>query len=87
MANIRAKYVEWQSSILTAGNLDDVSGGLEVTLKQQVDGWATDPEFAKNLGITVNGTPSAGGKATFSYTAPTTGSAITTDCLVLTYSK
>ncbi len=87
MANIRAKYAECQTALLTDGNLANVSGGCEITLKQTVDGWANDPNFSTNLGITVDGTPKAGGTATFSYTAPDTGKADSAANLKLTYSK
>lgn len=85
-ANIRAKYAECQAALLTDEKIDSVKT-LAVTLKQTVEGWAKDPDFNKNLGITVVGTPKAGGSATFSYTPPAAGKEITPELLTLTYSS
>ena len=85
MANIRAAYAEAQSALLTDG--DNATMPKAVALKQTVNDWANDPQFQQNLGITVVGTPHAGGTATFTYTAPTGGTAATAANLTLTYSE
>lgn len=68
-ANIRAAYAECQTAILTDGDITNVSASSkEITLKQQTADWQTKFDFpAQTDAFVITGTPSAGGKATFTY--------------------
>ena len=73
LANIRSKYAEMMVAILDATGTDITGDTYKVNLKQTVADWQT-PDAAttiSDLGLTCTTTPSAGGIATLTYTAPT----------------
>ncbi|MBR4162247.1 MAG: type II secretion system protein [Solobacterium sp.] len=77
-ANIRSAYAEVVAEALTqSGEEEEITRTVE--LKQQQDGWQTEGQEANLAGTglisggdhvdpTINGTPSAGGTATITYT-------------------
>ena len=79
-ANIRSAYAEVMAEALTQSKPADVT--RTVTLKQQQDGWQVDTDNTTLAGSglivgtghvdpTVDGTPSANGKCTITWKAPT----------------